>query len=38
LKIFEKLNSNKKVVVVVKRLEHFIKAEEYHQNYLEKNP
>ena len=38
MKIFEKLNSNKKVAVVVKRLEHFIKAEEYHQNYLEKNP
>lgn len=38
LKIFEKLNSNKKVAIVVKRLEHFIKAEEYHQNYLEKNP
>lgn len=38
MKIFEKLNSNKKVAVVVKKLEHFIKAEEYHQNYLEKNP
>jgi len=38
LKIFEKLHSDKKVAVVVKRLEHFIKAEEYHQNYLEKNP
>lgn len=31
-------NYNKSIVVEVEELKNFIKAEEYHQNYLEKNP
>ena len=30
--------SEEKYVVEVKKLQHFIKAEEYHQDYLDKNP
>lgn len=38
LKIFEKLHNNKKVVIEVLPLNHFVNAEEYHQDYLDKNP
>ncbi|NLY04021.1 MAG: peptide-methionine (S)-S-oxide reductase MsrA [Campylobacter sp.] len=34
----EQINYTKPIVVELKPLEHFIIAEEYHQNYLDKNP
>ena len=38
IKIFEKNNNNSKTEIEICKLKHFIKAEEYHQNYLDKNP
>lgn len=31
-------NESRKIQIKVEKLENFIKAEDYHQNYLEKNP
>ncbi|MCV3753340.1 peptide-methionine (R)-S-oxide reductase MsrB [Mycoplasma enhydrae] len=38
IKIYEKNRNNKKTVIEIQELNHFIKAEEYHQDYLQKNP
>lgn len=38
IKYFEKAHNNKKVSVEVLPLKHFIDAEDYHQDYLDKNP
>ncbi|MGV2393315.1 UNVERIFIED_CONTAM: peptide-methionine (S)-S-oxide reductase MsrA [Campylobacter lari] len=35
---FERIHQNKKVAIEVKTLTNFVKAEEYHQDYLNKNP
>jgi peptide-methionine (S)-S-oxide reductase len=35
---YEKINQNKKTVVEVEMLTNFYNAEEYHQEYLKKNP
>lgn len=36
-KFYEKKNG-KKNVIIIEKLRNFVKAEEYHQNYLDKNP
>ncbi|AZZ65530.1 peptide-methionine (R)-S-oxide reductase [Metamycoplasma phocicerebrale] len=38
IKIYEKNHNNKKTVIEIQKLANFIKAEDYHQNYLDKNP
>ena len=34
----EQKNEDRKIQIKVEKLENFVKAEDYHQDYLEKNP